>query len=112
MFSAGNKELPPRFKNKIMLAQQQGQGNLEDVSLRPAPMSMMFKPTNTKPVLLNPGMFGCGGSNIFNVLHSYDQVITFIISNIMHLYVFCLPISLYKGTHWMLHCLRRPAFHI
>jgi hypothetical protein len=64
MFSAGNKELPPRFKNKIMLAQQQGQGNLEDVSLRPAPMSMMFKPTNTKPVLLNPGMlaYGCFNS--------------------------------------------------
>jgi hypothetical protein len=56
MFSAGNKELPPRFKNKIMLAQQQGQGNLEDVSLRPAPMSMMFKQANTKPVSLNPGM--------------------------------------------------------
>jgi hypothetical protein len=63
MFSAGNKELPPRFKNKIMLAQQQGQGNLEDVSLRPAPMSMMFKPTSTKPVLLNPGMFACGCFN-------------------------------------------------
>lgn len=56
MFSAGNKELPPRFKNKIMLAQQQGQGNLEDVSLRPAPMSMMFKQANTKPASLNPGM--------------------------------------------------------
>jgi len=54
-FSAGNKELPPRFKNKIMLAQQQGQGNLEDVSLRPAPMSMMFKQANTKPASLNPG---------------------------------------------------------
>ncbi|PSN51862.1 Eukaryotic translation initiation factor 4 gamma 2 [Blattella germanica] len=53
--SAGNKELPPRFKNKMMLAQQQGQGNLEDVSLRPAPMSMMFKQTNTKPALLNTG---------------------------------------------------------
>lgn len=52
---AGNKELPPRFKNKIMLAQQQGQGNLEDVSLRPAPMSMMFKQANTKPPSLNPG---------------------------------------------------------
>jgi len=55
VFSAGNKELPPRFKNKIMLAQQQGQGNLEDVSLRPAPMSMMFKQANTKPASLNPG---------------------------------------------------------
>jgi hypothetical protein len=57
MFSAGNKELPPRFKNKILLAQQQGQGNLEDVSLRPAPMSMMFKQSNTKPVLLSTGMW-------------------------------------------------------
>jgi hypothetical protein len=38
-----------------MLAQQQGQGNLEDVSLRPAPMSMMFKQANTKPASLNPG---------------------------------------------------------
>lgn len=53
--NSGNKELPPRFKNKIMLAQQQGQGNLEDVSLRPAPMSMMFKQANTKPASLNPG---------------------------------------------------------
>jgi hypothetical protein len=68
MFSAGNKELPPRFKNKIMLAQQ-GQGNLEDVSLRPAPMSMMFKQSNTKPVLLNSGMWcACGDSYI-----QYDQ---------------------------------------
>jgi hypothetical protein len=57
VFSAGNKELPPRFKNKILLAQQQGQGNLEDVSLRPAPMSMMFKQSNTKPVLLSTGMW-------------------------------------------------------
>jgi hypothetical protein len=39
-----------------MLAQQQGQGNLEDVSLRPAPMSMMFKQANTKPASLNPGI--------------------------------------------------------
>lgn len=53
--NSGNKELPPRFKNKMMLAQQQGQGNLEDVSLRPAPISMMFKQANTKPALLNPG---------------------------------------------------------
>jgi hypothetical protein len=60
MISAGNKELPPRFKNKIMLAQQQGQANLEDVSLRPAPMSMMFKQSNTKPVLLNTGMCAYG----------------------------------------------------
>nr|CAD7435975.1 unnamed protein product [Timema monikensis] len=54
--NSGGKDVPPRFKK---LAHQVGQANLEEeVSLRPAANTMVFKQANAKPAsMLNQGWF-------------------------------------------------------